>query len=75
MQHATSCAQELIAILDREIELARRMFELSSSDSRLGYEASNHYYYVPLDLVEKVINCEDLKTQFAAHSAGQDKSQ
>ena len=23
---------------------------------RLG--ASNHYYYLPLDLVEKVINCE-----------------
>ena len=57
----------MTAILNREIELARRMFELSSADSRLGYEASNHYFYVPLDLVEKVINCEDLKTRFNAN--------
>ena len=54
--------RELIAILDREIELARSMFELSSTDSRFGFEASNHYFYVPLDLVEKIINCDYLKT-------------
>ncbi len=41
-----------------EIELARRQFELSWLDSRLGFEASNHYFYVPLDCVEKVISCE-----------------
>ena len=43
-------------VLD-EIRLARRLFTLSRQDSRIGYEASNHYYYVPVDLVEKVINC------------------
>lgn len=59
---------ELTTILDREIALARRLFELSSADSRLGYEASNHYFYVPLDLVEKVINCEQLKASFADSS-------
>ena len=26
----------------------------------MGFEASNHYYYVPLDLVEKMLNCRDL---------------
>lgn len=40
-----------------EIEAARRLFALARLDSRIGYEASNHYYYVPIDLVEKVINC------------------
>jgi len=40
-----------------EIEVARELFRLARDDSRIGYEASNHYYYVPLDLVEKVINC------------------
>jgi hypothetical protein len=60
-EEAAKLRTKLIAILDREIELARRMFTLSSADSRLGYEASNHYFYVPLDLVEKIINCEDLK--------------
>jgi len=29
-------------------------------DSRIGFEASNQYYYVPVDLMEKVLNCRDL---------------
>ena len=65
--------RELIAILNREIELARRLFELASADSRIGYEASNHYFYVPLDLVEKVVSCDYLRTRFATPSAEQDK--
>ena len=64
---------ELIAILNREIELAQRMFELASADSRLGYEASNHYFYVPLDLVEKVVNCDYLRTRFAIKDMKHDK--
>jgi hypothetical protein len=41
-----------------EIQNARRLFVLTRADSRIGFEASNHYYYLPLDLVEKVVNCE-----------------
>ncbi len=41
-----------------EISLAGQMYRLSKEDSRIGFEASNHYYYFPLDFVEKVINCE-----------------
>jgi hypothetical protein len=41
-----------------EIQTAERMFVLVCRDSRIGFEASNHYYYLPLDLVEKVINCD-----------------
>jgi hypothetical protein len=44
-------------VLQDEIQCARRLFTLASQDSRIGYEASNHHYYVPLDLVEKVLNC------------------
>ncbi|MBI4581945.1 MAG: hypothetical protein HY718_19765 [Planctomycetes bacterium] len=40
-----------------ETSTARDMFGLTRGDSRIGYEASNHYYYYPFDLVEKVINC------------------
>jgi hypothetical protein len=45
------------SLLLAEIALARRLHQLQSADSRIGFEASNHYFYVPLDLVEKVINC------------------
>lgn len=49
-----------------EIRTASRLFALTLQDSRIGYEASNHYYYLPLDLVEKVINCQHiLDTAFA----------
>ncbi len=43
-----------------ELMLAKRLFAIQSRDSRIGFEASNHYFYIPLDLAEKVINCRDL---------------
>lgn len=76
-------AQPQLAILERvlqdEITLARRLYELQSADSRLGFEAANQYFYVPVDLVEKVVNCRALLTgwlaeQRAAHSISQQHS-
>jgi hypothetical protein len=49
--------QAIRRILSDEIACAKRLFVLTRDDPRIGYEASNHYYYLPLDLVEKVINC------------------
>jgi len=48
---------EIRRCLESEIDLARRMFLLSSEDSRIGFEPTCHYFYLPLDLVEKVVNC------------------
>jgi hypothetical protein len=50
----------LKAILEQEIILAKSMHFLQCRDSRLGFEASNHYFYTPADLIEKVLNCRDL---------------
>ena len=36
---------------------------------RVGYEAANHYFYVPLDLVEKVINCEHIRETLESQPA------
>jgi hypothetical protein len=47
-------------LLKEEIALARRLHAIQSRDSRIGFEASNQYYYVPVDLVEKVVNCRHL---------------
>jgi len=47
-------------LLRDEIVLARRLHGIQSRDSRIGFEASNQYYYVPVDLVEKVLNCRHL---------------
>lgn len=43
--------------LESEIRLARELYTLVREDSRIGFEPSCHYFYLPLDLVEKVINC------------------
>ncbi|HMC28800.1 MAG TPA: hypothetical protein VKM56_13510, partial [Verrucomicrobiae bacterium] len=52
--------ENLEGLLQNELALARRLFELQRTDSRIGFEASNQYYYVPADLAEKVLNCRDL---------------
>jgi hypothetical protein len=46
-----------VRFIEAEAVLAARLHALQSRDARLGFEASNQYYYIPLDLVEKVINC------------------
>ncbi|GMW00075.1 MAG: hypothetical protein AMXMBFR84_12130 [Candidatus Hydrogenedentota bacterium] len=55
--------QSMIQLLEDEIRLARSEFALQTSDSRIGYEATNHYFFVPIDLVEKTINCRALLEQ------------
>lgn len=52
---------EIKNTLDNEITLAKELFEITRMDSRIGYEATNQYYYVPQDLIEKVINCESIR--------------
>lgn len=50
-------------LCEAEAALAIRLHALQSRDSRIGFEASNQYYYIPLDLVEKVINCRWVAAQ------------
>jgi hypothetical protein len=59
----SACAG-LERLLRAEMELARRLHAIQTRDSRIGFEASNQYYYVPLDLAEKVINCHELLTRW-----------
>ncbi|MFN7995562.1 MAG: hypothetical protein U0Q18_18270 [Bryobacteraceae bacterium] len=48
------------ALAKDEIELARSQYRLARNHSVIAYEASNHYYYRPLDLLEKILNCRHL---------------
>ncbi len=49
--------EEIRQTAQDEIFVARRLFTLAQEDSRIGFEASNQYYYLPVDLAEKVLNC------------------
>jgi hypothetical protein len=57
---AVAPIDELENVLREEIQLARRLHAIQRVDARMGFEATNQYYYVPVDLVEKVLNCQDL---------------
>lgn len=50
----------VIRFLEEERELARRLYRLAAADARVGYEASNHYYFTQNNFLEKFINIEYL---------------
>jgi hypothetical protein len=54
---------EMLKVLDEELEIASKMFVIACADSRIGFEATNHYCYTPADLLEKVLNCEKVKEE------------
>jgi hypothetical protein len=51
-------AGRMSEILKEEMQISRDQYFVARGESLVGYEASNHYYYTPLDLVEKMLNCE-----------------
>ena len=55
---------EIKRILESEIALAHQLLSLVQEDSRIGFEPSCQYFYLPLDLVEKVINCRWMLKQY-----------
>jgi hypothetical protein len=59
----SDAGQTMRALVQAESRLARQLLELAAADSRIGYEASNHYYYLPSDLLEKIVSCEWLSTE------------
>ncbi len=60
-----SLKKEINQLLNEEIKTASELLAISWSDSRIGFEASNQYYYVSQDLMEKVINCEFVRKRIA----------
>ena len=50
--------QTMQELIRQERDIARRLYDIVRRDSRIGFEASNHYYYTLNDLREKVLSCE-----------------
>jgi hypothetical protein len=68
---ATACRRTLRAIVEDELRLARELLAIQMRDSRIGFEASNQYFYVPMDLAEKVLYSADLLERWlTAEAAG-----
>lgn len=67
-ESAQAKKRELAAVVEDELAVARQMFTLCNADARLGFEAANHYFYLPLDFAEKVINCKSLLKQYTVEA-------
>ena len=57
-------ATQLRDVIQREMEAAKILWDLQCQDSRLGFEASNQYFFVPMDLAEKVVLCQYLLAEW-----------
>jgi hypothetical protein len=57
-------------LLREEIGSARALYAIQRADSRVGFEATNQYFYVPCDLAEKVISCRHLLGELSSTRGG-----
>ena len=69
--HFASCRDQALFVMARdagnavemrkyaraELERAKSYWSIVRADSRIGYESSNHYFFVPRDVLEKVLSC------------------
>ncbi len=53
-------AAELRCIIDEAKEDTVRLIALMREDARIGFEASNQYYYADRHLIEKILNLDNL---------------
>jgi hypothetical protein len=52
-----------------EATAARELFRLARENSCVGYEAANQYFYLPIDLMEKVVNCRWVADRLSRETA------
>ncbi len=55
---------EILALIDEETRLVKELYAITQADARIGFEASNHYYYYENSLLEKLLNLKMLKKAF-----------
>ena len=52
--------KEMIPIVENELVLAQELYRLTLRDSSIGFESTNQYFYVPNDLLEKMVSCQKI---------------
>lgn len=55
-----ACRAQMRGAAQAELACAKELLRLAQADARIGYESSNHYFYIPQDLVEKVLGCRSI---------------
>ena len=55
--------------VERMARVVKEFLPIVRGDSRIGFEASNHYYYLPIDIVEKVLLCRQIIEDLVSRDA------
>ncbi len=61
---------EMARLAREELATAKELLPLVRADSRIGYECSNHYFYIPQDLREKILCCRAVLERLGAPRYG-----
>jgi len=64
VEYSNEARKCIITVIKEEEDVVLEVIKLRLHDSRIGYEASNHYYYTLNDLKEKLINLKVCKDFF-----------
>ena len=65
-QEREEAGKEMREIVVRELATAKALLPLVQADSRIGYECSNHYFYTPQDVREKILCCRAIMADMGA---------
>jgi len=55
---------DLKKIISLEQKLVKEQYLIASQDSKIGFEASNHYLYTQNSFIEKIINLSKISNNF-----------
>ncbi|MBO0858203.1 MAG: hypothetical protein J2P21_07040 [Chloracidobacterium sp.] len=68
-EQSSDARRRMLQLIRDEMELSKQQYFVARNESLIAYEASNHYYYTPLDLVEKLLNCEFIERKLQRGNA------
>ncbi|MDR1525911.1 MAG: hypothetical protein LBS79_11770 [Tannerella sp.] len=67
IEEKQALARQIRPVVENEMHLAEQFYQLAMEDPRTGFESSNHYFYVPNDLLEKIINYRQILDELNNH--------
>ena len=57
--------ERALELIEKDEALLFSLYEICKNDARVGYEASNHYFFARNTFFEKLLNFEELKKEYS----------
>lgn len=60
-------AKEILSVIKDEKKCTENLYKLMGKDAKIGFEATNHYFYTRRSLLEKLINLEIIEKEMQSY--------